>query len=727
MPKLKRKPQPPKSCPSQLRIFAAAGSVQLQAAEGDGEKKIRKFSMLAYTGGKMNIRGFFYPVVVDLAGLTVTQKSRPILRDHDPSRIVGHTESVKVGGRNIAVTGVISAANEHAREVQDSADNGFPWQASIGASVQKLIRVDDGEKVVVNGRTFVGPVYVARQATLGEISFVALGADDNTSAQIAASAAGPKIEVIEMDFEQWLQAKGFELNDLSETQVEYLKAQWEREQEQEGDDEPPAKRAKKKRPAKKKPAKRVAASQSDGDEEEEDEDEDEEPQVDPVQAMRSTAAAELKRINAIRKICGSQHTEIEARAIEEGWDIHRTELEVLRASRPNPQPLCADDSNGRSYQALEAALCLSAGLPEEQVGKWYGEKSMNRAVSRDLRGAGIRDVFCEVIRADGGHLGTGRLDNEFIRAAFHAERNLQASGGFSTISLSGILGNVANKAMLAAYQAVASVVHEFCAARDVNDFKQVTSFRLTGNGVFEKVGPDGELKHAGLSEESFSNKVETFGRIITLTRQMIINDDLGAFLQLPRLIGRMSALKLQEEVYGLLLANLNSFFGVGNKNYFEGADSALSIGSLTVAEQMFLDQTDSDGKPVAITPGILLTPTSLKVTADQLYTSLVVNETTTTNKPKPADNPHAGKFKPVASPYLNNAAISGSSATGWYLFANPADVAAMEVAYLRGRRVPVIESGETSFNTLGMQWRGYFDFGVAMQDPRAAVKSKGTA
>lgn len=720
MPKLKRKPQPPKSCPSRLRIFAAAGSVQLQAAEGDGEKKIRKFSMLAYTGGKMNIRGFFYPVVVDLAGLTVTQKPRPILRDHDPSRIVGHTESVKVGGRNIAVTGVISAANEHAREVQDSADNGFPWQASIGASVQKLIRVDDGEKVVVNGRTFVGPVYVARQATLGEISFVALGADDNTSAQIAASAAGPKIEVIEMDFEQWLQAKGFELNDLSETQVEWLKAQWEREQE--GDQEPPTKPPKKKRAAKKKT---LAASNSAGDEEEEEE--DEEPQVDPIKAMRSTAAAELKRINAIRKVCGGQHADVEAKAIEEGWDVNRTELEVLRASRPNPQPLCADDSNGRSYQALEAALCLSAGLPEEQVGKWYGEKSMNRAVSRDLRGAGIRDVFCEVIRADGGHLGTGRLDNEFIRAAFHAERNLQASGGFSTISLSGILGNVANKAMLAAYQAVASVVHEFCAARDVNDFKQVTSFRLTGNGVFEKVGPSGELTHATLSEESYHNQVETFGRIITLTRQMIINDDLGAFLQLPRLIGRMSALRLQEEVYGLLLANINSFFGVGNNNYFEGADSALSIGSLTVAEQMFMDQVDSDGKPVAITPAILLVPTGLKVAANQLYTSLVVNETTTANKPRPADNPHAGKFKPVASPYLNNAAISGSSATAWYLFANPADVAAMEVAYLRGRRVPVIESGETSFNTLGMQWRGYFDFGVAMQDPRAAVKSKGAA
>jgi hypothetical protein len=100
-----------------------------------------------------------------------------------------------------------------------------------------------------------------------------------------------------------------------------------------------------------------------------------------------------------------------------------------------------------------------------------------------------------------------------------------------------------------------------------------------------------------------------------------------------------------------------------------------------------------------------------------------VNELT--GPPKPANNPHAGKWVPLASPYLNAQGLPGSSATAWYLFANPADVAAMEIAYLRGQRTPTIESGETDFDTLGMKWRGYFDFGVAMQDFRATVKSAG--
>ena len=54
-------------------------------------------------------------------------------------------------------------------------------------------------------------------------------------------------------------------------------------------------------------------------------------------------------------------------------------------------------------------------------------------------------------------------------------------------------------------------------------------------------------------------------------------------------------------------------------------------------------------------------------------------------------------------------------------------MAAIEIAYLRGKRTPTIESGEMSFNTLGMGWRCYWDLGVAMQDHRAAVKSKGEA
>ena len=168
---------------------------EIQAAGGE-KPKLRKFKINAYNGGPMSLAGFYWPVVVDLAGLSITDKSRPILRDHDPGRIVGHSETITNNGKRLTVTGAASAANEHSREVEASADNGFPWQASIGASGEKMVFLDKGEKQTVNGKEVTGPVYIARKAKLKEVSFVALGADDSTRVKmVAAASCGMESEI----------------------------------------------------------------------------------------------------------------------------------------------------------------------------------------------------------------------------------------------------------------------------------------------------------------------------------------------------------------------------------------------------------------------------------------------------------------------------------------------------------------------------------------------------
>lgn len=671
--------------PRQFNLTAAA--VQLEAAPAEGQpESLRRFTMTAYTGGPMQLSGWRYPVVVDLQGLEVGKQRRPILLDHthDVDFVMGQTDSVAVMNGQLIVAGQVMGDSPKAKQVIALNDRGFAWQASIGARADQVEFVAEGKTTQVNGREVAGPVNVARRATLGEVSFVVRGADENTTAQIAASA-GQSQETVDMDFTQWLESQGFAADGLSDRQTKNLRALFDVKGTPTVNDNIP----------------------------------------NPATNMRAEAAAEAKRIAAIRRVCGGKHADIEAKAIEEGWDATRTELEVIRHERPQAPAIHAGPK-AINASAIEAALCLSVRMNEQKVHAWYGEQAVEVARSRDLRGMGLHELIHQVIHAAGGHARSGRMTDDVIRTAFEADRTLRASGaGFSTISLSGILSNVANKSLLDAYSAVESVVGRFCALTDVNDFKTVTRYRMTGQGTFEKVGPDGELKHAQLTEESYTNQVDTYGKIIALTRQMMINDDLGAFLQIPRILGRQSALAVESAVFTLLLSNPASFFSVGHKNLQTGAGSALSIAALTKAEQSFLDQTDADGKPILISPAILLVPTALKVTAQQLMTETRVNETTTTDKPKTADNPHAGKWIPLASPYLNAQGLSGSSATAWYLFANPADVPAIEIAYLRGQRTPTIESGETDFDTLGMKWRGYFDFGVAMQDWRAAVKNNG--
>ena len=81
----------------------------------------------------------------------------------------------------------------------------------------------------------------------------------------------------------------------------------------------------------------------------------------------------------------------------------------------------------------------------------------------------------------------------------------------------------------------------------------------------------------------------------------------------------------------------------------------------------------------------------------------------------------------ISSPYLGNSAYEGASQTGWYLFGDPKTVDTWEIGYLKGKRTPTVERGETGFNTLGLWFRVYFDLGVREQDHRGMVKAIGAA
>jgi hypothetical protein len=371
------------------------------------------------------------------------------------------------------------------------------------------------------------------------------------------------------------------------------------------------------------------------------------------------------------------------------------------------------------------------GIPEADA-----EQAMNMAQSGDLRGYSLHALMADVIQAAGmNHRGNRKTDG-FARTALEADRalKLQASGsGFTSISLSGILGNVANKALLNAYTAVNVVWRMIAAVRSHSDFKTVTRYRLDSTGALKKVGQDGEIKHVGLDSAGYTSKLDTYAAMLALTRQMMINDDLGAFTSLPAFMGRMAALRIEELVFGLILANTGSFFAGGNNNLLTGGGSVLDDtgAALDAAETAFLNMVDVNGKPVLTTPQILLVPTALKPVATRLYNggALITGATTT----RIAANTFVGKYPPVVSPYLSNTALrdqdgvafSGQSATAHYLFADPNDRAAIGVAFLNGQQQPTIESAETDFNTLGQQWRIYHDFGAGFEDPTGAVKSAG--
>jgi hypothetical protein len=699
----RRKPRNQLMPNNALRFIAAIANwtpVSLNAAGDDREAPadgLRRFAMTAYTGGPMLVGGWDHPVVVDLAGLQISAKPRPILKDHNASLIVGHTDAISTIDHTLAVSGTISGAGRVAQEVVSTADNGFPWQASLGATVQKAVFVPQGRSAHVNGQDIDGPTYIARTATLGEVSFVALGADDATEARVLAGAPNTPInhslEILPMDFEAWLTDQGFVLAELSKTQQNNLQALFDGQANNLANNQ--ANNA----------SQNTADTTPPSD-------------ADPAAAMRVAAATEADRIASIRTLCNGDHTGIEAQAIREGWDTTKTELEILRANRPQAPAIHSSPNHGTTSDVLTAACVLSAKLakPEDHC----DEKNLDAAAKQFRGGIGLQELILEAAWANGYTGRNFRDTRSILRAAFAAPI---AASQLSSIDLGGILSNVANKFLLEGFFAVERVWRNITAVRSVSDFKTVTSYRLVGANQYELVAPGGEIKHGQLGEESYSNKADTHGLMLSIDRRDIINDDLGAITAVPRMLGRGSGLKINDVFWSTFLNNAD-FFKADNKNLLSGAGTSLSIDGLTKAETAFMEQVDPDGKPLGTMPALIVVPPALSAVASQLNKSMELRDTSS-NAKYPVANPHQNKFRTEVSRYLSNAQYAGASGKAWYLLADPADLPVIETAFLNGQESPVIETAEADFNTLGVQMRGYHDFGVALQEARGGVKAAG--
>lgn len=658
MTKKKLKPASNEQVPGSLQL---SGTAELMAAAQEGEPTLPRFRMLAYTGSPMRVSGWKYPVVVDLAGMGIPSQVRPIRFSHDPTAGVGHTDTIQVESGQLVATGVISRDTVAAREVVASSKNGFPWQASIGASVEEFEFIKDKQSVIVNGREHAGPLNVVRKSTLSEISFVDLGADGATNASVAASQSSNS------------DPNGVDpsMEDLDQIENEQQHAT----------------------------ANNVTASSI-------------------VEDIRNQASAEIARIASIRKICGGEYPEIEANAVSQGWDSTRCELEVLRERRPKTPAIHMQDKSINA-SVLEAACMLTGRV--DNIESHFDDATLSAAQSRFRGGIGLQELLLEAAWANGYTGRNFRDSRSVLRFAF----NPSLEAGYSTINIGGILSNVANKFLLEGFFSVERTWRNITAVRNVSDFKTVTSYRLVGKDQYEQVAPGGELKHGSLGEEKYENKADTYGLMLSLDRRDIINDDLDAITTIPRKLGRGSGLKINDVFWSTFMAN-SGFFKAANKNYISGATTALSIDGLTEGEVSFMNQVDGDGKPIGVMPAVLLVPPQLSALGSQLNKSMELRDTTA-NAKYPIANPHQNKFRVEVSRYLANSQYTGNSGKAWYLLAEPTDLPVIEVAFLNGQESPTIETAEADFNKLGVQMRGYHDFGVALQDPRGGVKSKGEA
>lgn len=456
---------------------------------------------------------------------------------------------------------------------------------------------------------------------------------------------------------------------------------------------------------------------------------------------RKAHAAEFKRIAGIQAIA-AKHPAIVAEAIEGGWPVEKAELAAMKADLPKhvaanphgPNFVFGKAPEGMTHETvIEAALAKAIGSP--QVEKHYKADALQAAEDRyGQSGLGLQQLLITVASANGYHARPGERVNAgnlkgLLRAAFaESDSPQRMASGFSTVSLSsGILGNVANKELRMGYTEEDQSWRFMSAKKPVNNFQTHTSYRLLDSMEYEKVGPAGEIKHGTAGSENYTRKADTYAKMFALTRRDWINDDMGAFADLRTRLGRGAAKKFNNLFWTTFMAALATTFTAGRGNYLTGATSNLATDGVGLALgiakfRQMKSPTDDGAKRIGGEPKYLFVPPELEGPANVLYRNQNLGAT------KSADaNIYANKYIPITVPWLSDSAFPGYSSTAWYLLRDPGDMPAMVASFLFGNETPTVESADADFNTLGVQFRGYHDFGTDVAEYLAGVMSKGAA
>lgn len=371
-------------------------------------------------------------------------------------------------------------------------------------------------------------------------------------------------------------------------------------------------------------------------------------------------------------------------------------LAGIRADRPAAPAVHVVAKPAEDDKTLLASICLAGNLPD--VEKQFSEPVLEAAHKR--RNIGVQEMLLRAAKANGYEGDVYRVTDGNLRQVLRA--------AFATHSIANVTGTAYGKFLLNGYNAVESVWDRISMIRPVSDFKAVTGIRVNGGFVFEEVGAAGELKSAEASDEARSFGAKSYGRISSITRRDIINDDLGALTVVPQRLGRGAALRFNTNFWAEFMASNASYFSAATA----GAGNAFSLTSLKSAVAAYRKLTDADGQPLGVAPALLLLPPELEIAGAEAMGSALVHGASGVT---PSTNVLAGRYQVVSSAYL-------TSATTWWLVANPGDLNAMEVLFLNGNRNPVVEQAEADFDTLGIQVRGYFDFGVAKGEPKSCYR-----
>lgn len=364
-----------------------------------------------------------------------------------------------------------------------------------------------------------------------------------------------------------------------------------------------------------------------------------------------------------------------------------------------------EDEGDKRREAIVAAMLVRAGFASKEQASSH--------TANPWRGM----TLIEIARASLERIGvsTKGLDKrELVAAAFT----------HSTSDFPVLLTDAIHRTLLASYGLQPMTWSRFCKRGSVSDFRAHHRFRVGSLGNLQPKNELGEYKSVAIPDgERSSITASTKGYIINISREIIINDDLGAITDQAAAMGRSAARTVEADVYAALLSNSGAgpimndglpLFHADHGNIISPAAGPTSA-SFNAFRVAMAQQRDVSGNDyLDLRPAVWLGPVGLEGEAK------IVNQAQYepgSGKNVYTPNISLGLFRDiVGSPRL--------SGTRHYAFADPQEAAALEVAFLDGIDTPYLEQ-ESAFDTDGARFKVRLDYGVAGHDWRGAAMNPG--
>jgi ATP-dependent protease ClpP protease subunit len=333
----------------------------------------------------------------------------------------------------------------------------------------------------------------------------------------------------------------------------------------------------------------------------------------------------------------------------------------------------------------------------------------------DFRHMGLRGLAMNL----SGNNMRGYSDAESVRMGMMA--TTMAGGAHGVSDFGFITREVMNRTLIREYERRAAnwqvVTGEPMRA---SDFREMHSVRFGGDFQLKKVKENGEYEEATLQDNADGLKVERRGRVINLTFEAVVNDDMGALNRIPREFAIAARVMEASIVWGLFKANPvlkstnQALFSTAHKN-LAATSAAISIATVGRGRQAMWEQTAFGSKEatedfLSVSPTHLIVPPALETVAAQFVSDIT-----------PATSQDVNPWRsmvPVAVPNLG--AFAGGSDAAWYLIS--ADMPPISVARLDGFEAPTVTTLE-GMNPDKMTMQARHIFGAAATEQRGAYKN----